>query len=43
MNDKMEGSDFYQFLYDFYTALGSYTKAGGAWYVWHADIEGAKL
>ena len=40
MNDKMEVSDFYQFLYDFYTALGAYTKAGGAWYVWHADSEG---
>ena len=43
MNDKMEGSDFYQFLYDFYTALGSYTKAGGSWYVWHADREGANF
>ena len=43
MNDKMEGSDFYQFLYDFYTALGSYTKAGGSWYVWHADSEGANF
>lgn len=43
MNDKMEGSDFYQFLYDFYTALGSFTKAGGAWYVWHADSEGANF
>lgn len=38
-NDKMSDDDFYQFLYDFYTALGSYTKAGGAWYVWHADSE----
>ena len=39
-NDKQTDGDFYQFLYDFYTALGSYTKAGGAWYVWHADSEG---
>jgi site-specific DNA-methyltransferase (adenine-specific) len=39
-NDNMGDADFYQFLYDFYTALGSYTKAGGAWYVWHADLEG---
>lgn len=39
-NDSMSDSDFYQFLYDFYTALGSYTKAGGAWYVWHADVQG---
>jgi len=38
-NDKMSDEDFYQFLYDFYTALGLYTKAGGAWYVWHADSE----
>ncbi len=43
MNDKMEGSDFYQFLLDFYTALGSYTKAGGAWYVWHASTETANF
>jgi site-specific DNA-methyltransferase (adenine-specific) len=43
MNDKMDNSSFYQFLYDFYTALGSYTKQGGAWYVWHADLEGANF
>lgn len=42
-NDSMEDTDFYQFLYDFYTALGSYTKAGGAWYVWHADLEGTNF
>ena len=39
MNDKMDGDSFYQFLYDFYTALGAHTKAGGAWYVWHTDNE----
>ena len=38
-NDNMSDGDFYQFLYDFYTALGSYTKAGGVWYVWFADVE----
>ena len=38
-NDKQSDGDFYQFLYDFYTALGSYTKSGGAWYVWFADVE----
>lgn len=43
MNDKMDNGSFYQFLYDFYTALGSYTKNGGAWYVWHADSEGANF
>ena len=42
-NDNMGDGDFYQFLYDFYTALGSYTKPGGAWYVWHADSEGANF
>lgn len=42
-NDSMSDGNFYQFLYDFYTALGSYTKAGGAWYVWHADSEGANF
>jgi site-specific DNA-methyltransferase (adenine-specific) len=42
-NDSMSNDAFYQFLYDFYTALGSYTKAGGAWYVWHADSEGANF
>jgi DNA modification methylase len=43
MNDSMGDSAFYQFLYDFYTALGAYTKKGGAWYVWHADSEGANF
>lgn len=43
MNDSMSDSNFYQFLYDFYTSLGSYTKAGGAWYVWHSDSEGANF
>ena len=39
MNDKMDNNLFYQFLYDFYTSLSSYTKNGGAWYVWHTDNE----
>ena len=38
-NDKMDDNSFYQFLYDFYTALGKFTKQGGAWYVWHTDNE----
>jgi site-specific DNA-methyltransferase (adenine-specific) len=42
-NDNMGDSDFYKFLYDFYVALGSYTKAGGAWYVWHASTETANF
>ena len=43
MNDQMSNDSFYQFLYDFYVALGIYTKQGGAWYVWHADSEGANF
>ena len=42
-NDKQSDGDFYQFLFDFYTALGSYTKKGGSWYVFHADSEGANF
>lgn len=42
-NDKQSDGNFYQFLYEFYTALGSFTKAGGGWYVWHADSEGANF
>ena len=42
-NDNMSNDSFYQFLYDFYTALGSYTKPGGAWYVWHAQMESANF
>lgn len=40
MNDKMDDSAFYNFLYDFHAALAAHTKPGGAWYVWHADSEG---
>ena len=39
-NDKMDQSQFYQFLYDAYTNLLLSTKAGGAIYVAHADSEG---
>lgn len=42
-NDRMGDNDFYQFLYDFYTACAAYTKLGGAWYVWHADLEGTNF
>lgn len=38
-NDSMSDDNFYQFLYDFYSAANSYCKAGGAWYVWFADVE----
>ncbi|MBV5329754.1 MAG: DNA modification methylase [Chlorobium sp.] len=42
-NDNMSDSDFYQFLFDFYSALALFTKPGGAWYVWHSDSEGANF
>jgi len=42
-NDKQSDGDFYQFLYDFYSSLATFTKAGGAWYVWHADSEGTNF
>jgi len=38
-NDSMGNDDFYQFLYDFYTAISTATKKGGAIYVWHASSE----
>ena len=42
-NDKKTDSEFYQFLFDFYTASALHTKDGAAWYVWHADSEGANF
>lgn len=38
-NDSMGNDDFYKFLYDFYTALTTAVKKGGAIYVWHAPSE----
>jgi len=40
MNDQMDNSSFYKFLFDFYSTFNAHTKMGGAWYVWHADSEG---
>lgn len=42
-NDSMGDDAFYQFLYDFYTAQSTVVKMGGAWYIWHADSEGANF
>jgi len=39
-NDNMEGSEFYQFLYDAFVAMYQVTKEGGPIYVCHADSEG---
>jgi DNA modification methylase len=33
-NDKQKDEDFDKFLYDFFTALNSFSKAGSPWYVW---------
>jgi len=38
-NDAMGNDDFYKFLYDFYSALTTAVKKGGAIYVWHASSE----
>lgn len=40
MNDKMEDSEFYQFLLDFYIAAFENLKEGASFYIWHADNEG---
>lgn len=37
--DNQTNEQFYNFLYDFYTALNEHVKQGGAWYVWHASSE----
>lgn len=39
-NDKMDGSKFYQFLFDALTNMFNVTTPGGAIYVCHADSEG---
>src|SRR5690554_6618739 len=38
-NDSMGSDDFYNFLYDFYTAQSTVLKKGGVIYVWHASSE----
>ena len=39
LGDKQSDSDFYKFLFDFYTACRAFTKKGAPWYVWHAGSE----
>lgn len=38
-NDNMDSESFYNFLYDFYTQMLRSLKAGGAFYIWHAEGE----
>lgn len=40
-NDNMKADDFFNFLHNFYKSLNTYVIPGGAWYIWHADSEGA--
>ena len=39
-NDSMKPDEFYQFLYDAFTAAALYMSAGASAYVFHADTEG---
>jgi len=39
-NDSMKDEEFYQFLYDSFTASAAFLSAGAAAYVFHADTEG---
>ena len=38
-NDKMEGSQFLEFLTQAFRVMLGATKAGGAFYIWYADCE----
>lgn len=39
-NDKQEDGEFLQFLQDAFSNIKEILKPGGAFYIWHADIEG---
>lgn len=39
-NDKMSDDNFQEFLYDAFSTANDHLKAGGAFYIWHADREG---
>lgn len=43
LNDHMGDNEFYNFLYDFYTQMLRSLKAGGAFYIWHAESEGVNF
>lgn len=42
-NDNLEAKAFYEFLLKFFTEFTEKTKEGGAWYVWHAETQGASF
>lgn len=39
-NDKMGSDEFYDFLTSAFSAAVEVLKAGGAFYIWHADVNG---
>ena len=39
-NDYMDNDSFFQFLLEFYSQMLGALKAGGAFYIWHAESEG---
>ncbi len=39
INDNMSSKDFYNFLLGFYKNMHKYLEPGGAYYIFHADIE----
>lgn len=39
-NDEMSDKDFFNFLVKAFTAARDNLKAGGAFYIWHADLQG---
>ena len=39
-NDHMEDNSFLNFLTDAFSVMFGALKAGGVWYIWHADSEG---
>jgi len=39
LNDNMSDSQFYSFLFNFYSAIKIVLKKGGSFYVWHASSE----
>lgn len=43
MNDKMDDEAFYKFLFDAFDLMAWVSRPGAAWYVWHADSEGANF
>ncbi len=39
-NDSMSNTNFYEFLFEFYSRMLEVLKPGGAFYIWHAESQG---